>query len=198
MDFINWFFHVTELFSSRWEWLSFTSSVYTYTTEFDASYDPNGPQAQAVDVGGFRCFDTLNFSSPPLHLGIRFQRFKPVGSSRKWISKYLNHFFLEVMKAVWDRMGQTWVSCYRGGRPKGVVITVSSKAISLAPLSLWSQYTIWRLGTVPFQQMGRSRGGSETMYYYQPRCWVFSRNIQPTLFHLIFQFLSRRRWYFFP
>lgn len=86
--------------SSHWEWLSFTSSVYTYTIEFDTSYDPNGPQAQAVDVGSFRCLDTLSFSSPPLHFGIRFQIFKPVGSSRKWISKYLNYFFLEIMKAV--------------------------------------------------------------------------------------------------
>lgn len=60
---------------------------------------------------------------------------------------------------------------------------MSPKAIFLAPLSLWSQYTIWKLGMVPFKQMGPSIGGSETMYYYQPWYWTgFSVEILNQLF----------------
>lgn len=155
VNFINFFFHVTELLFSHWDWLNFTSSAYTfhpYIIEFDTSYDPNGPRAQAVDVGNFKCLDTLSLSFP--HFGILFQLFKdqkPVGSSRKWLSKCLEPLISRNYESSVRCDGPpTWVSCYCGGRPKGVVLTMSSKAIFLAPLSLWSQYTIWQLGMVPF------------------------------------------------
>lgn len=134
MGFINWFFHGTEQCSSHWDWLHFTSSAYTFhlhVIELDTSYDPNGPQAQAIDVGNFKCLDTLSLSFPTL---VFFSSFCKIRN--QWAVQgsdlvgIWNRLFLEIMKAVWDMTGApTWVSCYWGGRPKEVALIMSSKAI---------------------------------------------------------------------
>lgn len=117
----------------RWECLSFAANA-TFTLFIWQSDVPGGPLTHAVGVGYSNCLGPLglpflsidNLKSYTSIWKLRIRRAPHwENSGSTW-----NHLFLENVKFMYNVTGSpTIVSSYHGRMPKGVVVTMSSKAI---------------------------------------------------------------------